>query len=119
MSMHEPEQATHPRVEAVLFDYGLVLTGPPDPEAWKKMRDLLGADEPAFHAAYWRNRHDYDRGALDGPRYWEAVARDLSRPLQEAELGVLLKADTALWTQPNQPMIDWAAALQAAGVRTG
>jgi putative hydrolase of the HAD superfamily len=106
-------------VEAVLFDYGLVLTGPPDPGAWEEMRAIFGVEEPALHAAYWQHRHDYDRGALDAQGYWEAVARDLHRRMMEPQLGLLLQADTTLWTQPNQPMIDWAAALQAAGVRTG
>ena len=106
-------------LEAVLFDYGLVLTGPPHPPAWERMQALLGADEEPFHAAYWRSRHDYDRGALNGQQYWEAVASDLAHPLHAPTLGALIEADNELWTQPNQPMIDWAAALQARGVRTG
>ncbi len=106
-------------VEAVLFDYGLVLTGPPHPPAWERMKSLLGAKEPAFQAAYWRPRHDYDRGALNGERYWRAVAEGVEKPLDEATQGALIEADNELWTQPNHPMIAWAAALQAAGVRTG
>ena len=106
-------------VEAVLFDYGLVLTGPPYPPAWAHMKELLQAGETTFHAAYWRPRHDYDRGVLNGERYWRAVADELGRPLDEATLQALIEADNQLWTQPNQPMIDWAAALQAAGLRTG
>ena len=106
-------------VEAVLFDYGLVLTGPPHPPAWARMQTLLHVDETAFHAAYWRPRHDYDRGALNGEQYWHTVADELGRPLDAGTLRALIEADNELWTQPNQPMIDWAAALQAAGVRTG
>ncbi len=106
-------------VEAVLFDYGLVLTGPAHPPAWERMKSLLGAGEQAFQAAYWRPRHDYDRGALNGERYWHAVAEGVGKPLDDNTLGALIAADNELWTQPNQPMIDWAAALQAAGVRTG
>ena len=106
-------------IEAVLFDYGLVLTGPPDPGAWEEMRAILGVAEPDFHAAYWRHRHDYDRGTLTGPAYWQAVAQYLSRKMLEPQLSMLLDADVTLWTQPNQPMIAWAAALQRAGVQTG
>ncbi|MGI4827844.1 MAG: HAD family hydrolase [Janthinobacterium lividum] len=114
-----PAQAHTTPVEAVLFDYGLVLTGPPHPPAWDRMKTLLHAEESAFHAAYWRPRHDYDRGALSGDQYWHAVAADLSQDLDTDTLKALIEADNELWTQPNQPMIDWAAALQAAGVRTG
>ena len=103
----------------MLFDYGLVLSGPPDPAAWAEMQRLLGATDPAFHDAYWRYRHDYDRGALSGAAYWHRVAADLRRQPTPEELTGLLAADVALWTQPNQPMIHWATHLQNAGVRTG
>lgn len=103
----------------MLFDYGLVLTGPAHPPAWEAMKAVLAADEGPFHAAYWCYRHDYDRGALTGPDYWNAAARDLRRQLTEPEMHRLIEADIALWTEPNAPMIAWAARLQAAGVRTG
>ncbi len=108
-----------PTIKAVLFDYGLVLTGPPHPPAWAAMKSLFGAGEADFHAAYWRPRHEYDLGTLSGARYWNAVARELGHTPSEVTLRSLLAADVELWTQPNQPMIDWAATLQAAGVRTG
>lgn len=106
-------------IHAVLFDYGLVLTGPPHAPAWERMKQLLTSDESAFHAAYWRPRHDYDRGALQGEAYWRTVAAELGRDLTGPQLATLIQADTELWTQPNEAMIRWAAALQAAGVRTG
>ncbi len=106
-------------VHAVLFDYGLVLSGPPHPEAWDAMKLVFGADEPQFHPAYWRHRHDYDRGALGGTTYWSAVANDLGHGLSAAQVTTLLAEDVNLWTRPNGPMIDWAARLQRAGTRTG
>jgi putative hydrolase of the HAD superfamily len=106
-------------IEAVLFDYGMVLSGPPDPAAWAEMERVLGVDAEALHAAYWRHREAYDRGALSGVAYWTAVAKDLGRTVDAAQVQALLAADTALWTQPNAPMIAWAAALQRAGVKTG
>lgn len=108
-----------PPVQAVLFDYGLVLSGPPDPAAWAQMRDIFGATEEAFHHAYWQPRHDYDRGSLNGETYWQQVAQTLHHPLTRTEHDKLLAADIALWTQPNRPMIDWAASLQQAKVPTG
>jgi putative hydrolase of the HAD superfamily len=108
-----------PDIHAVLFDYGLVLSGPPDPHAWERMKDLLQADEASFHAAYWRHREAYDRGALTADAYYAAVASDLNRELDAATLAGLNEADVALWTQPNHEMIAWAAALQQAGYKTG
>jgi len=106
-------------IRAVLFDYGLVLSGPPRAEAWEAMKGLLGTDEERFHAAYWAHRHAYDRGELCGSAYWDAVAGNLGRSLTEAQRDALKEADTELWTVPNKAMIAWAGALQDAGVRTG
>jgi putative hydrolase of the HAD superfamily len=106
-------------IEAVLFDYGMVLSGPPDPAARVEMERILGVDPQAFHTVYWKHRDDYDRGALNGISYWEHVALDLHRELSAAQLDSLIAADTALWTQPNVPMILWAQSLQGAGIKTG
>lgn len=112
-------QTTMSLIRAVLFDYGMVLCSAPDSAAWESMKSLLHTDEKRFHAAYWRRRLDYDRGALNGPAFWHETARELGRSLSEDELAALLDLDVTLWTQPNQPMIDWVQALRRAGVRTG
>ena len=102
-------------IKAVLFDYGMVLSGPAHPPAWSYMQALTGLSAEDFDAAYWAPRRDYDRGALNGRAYWKAVSPN-SLP---ATIDLLIEADTNLWTQPNTPMLLWAQALQRAGVRTG
>jgi putative hydrolase of the HAD superfamily len=106
-------------VKGVLFDYGMVLSGPPDPAARDDMKRVLGLDEPGFQRLYWKHREAYDRGTLSGVAYWETIARELHKPLDARQLNTLLNADTDLWTQPNREMIEWAAALQQAGIKTG
>jgi putative hydrolase of the HAD superfamily len=108
-----------PPIHAVLFDYGLVLSGPPDPNARSRMETILNTTRPELRTAYWRHRDDYDLGVLTGAGFWRDVSADLGHPLTDDDLAQLLQADVDLWTQPNQPMIDWAAALQSAGLRTG
>jgi putative hydrolase of the HAD superfamily len=83
------------------------------------MQTILNADDPAFHDAYWRHRHDYDLGVLSGSRYWRTVSGDLGRNPGTEEIAALLDADVDLWTQPNQPMIDWAGVLQRSRIATG
>jgi putative hydrolase of the HAD superfamily len=107
------------KIEAVLFDYGMVLSGPPDAAARRRMESVLGVGPEALQEAYWKYREDYDRGRLSGESYWLAVAAELKRPMDEATMSELLEADTALWGQPNGEMIAWAVALQRAGVKTG
>jgi putative hydrolase of the HAD superfamily len=113
-----PESPALP-IDAVLFDYGMVLSGPPDPVAWERMRSITGLDEDRLHAAYWTFRHDYDRGALTGPDYWRAVAAHAGIALDREQMPALLAADIDLWTTLNPPMVALAGRLQRAGVRTG
>jgi putative hydrolase of the HAD superfamily len=107
-------------IQAVLFDYGMVLSGPPDASAWARMRSITALDEDVFHREYWAHRHPYDRGDLSGSLYWQKVATGAGlATLSPEQLSALIQADIDLWTEPNQPMIDWARQLQQAGIRTG
>ena len=107
------------KISAVLFDYGMVLSNVPESIAWRQLERVMDADEESFQAAYWKYRDAYDRGALSALPYWEAVADDLGKPFDAATLRALIDADTAVWTQPNLAMMEWAARLNRAGVKTG
>lgn len=106
-------------VKAVLFDYGQVLSGPPDPAAWARIRSVTGLEEEPLHREYWAHRHDYDRGTLSGVAFWHKAAAGAGIVLTPQQVAQLLDADTDLWSQLNQPMLDWAQRLQRAGIRTG
>jgi putative hydrolase of the HAD superfamily len=108
-----------PQIRAVLFDFGQVLSGPPDPRAWRRMQVILNTTDPAFDTTYWRYRHDYDLGVLSGVEFWRTVGTELGHPLTDDELTELLQADVDLWTQPNRPMIEWVGSLQNARIPTG
>ena len=112
-------QKAAPHIDTVLFDYGMVLSGPPDPAAWTKLRAIASLDEERLHAAYWDFRRDYDRGTLTGHAYWKAVAARTGITLDDATIAKILPIDVDLWTKPNPPMIEWAQRLQRAGIRTG
>jgi putative hydrolase of the HAD superfamily len=106
-------------IRAVLFDYGMVLSGPPSPSAWARMLAVTGHDDAPFHAAYWQHRHAYDRGTFTGHAYWHAVGDLLGQSLDDAQVAALIAADNDLWTELNPPMVAWADQLHRAGVRTG
>ena len=115
-----PSRNAAKRIDAVLFDYGMVLSGPADPAAWARLRAASGLDEAHLHAAYWALRHDYDRGALTGTAYWQAVAAHAAvAAFDNTQLAALKAADIDLWAQLNTPMVEWSARLQRAGLRTG
>jgi putative hydrolase of the HAD superfamily len=107
------------RVQAVLFDYGMVLSAPPDPAAWQRMIAITGLPEDLLHREYWAHRHAYDRGDLNAHAFWNKAATGAGIVLTPAQLAALIDADTDLWAQLNPPMIDWVQRLQRAGIRTG
>ena len=106
-------------IQAVLFDYGMVLSGPPDPVAWARMRTISNLDEQQLHSGYWAHRHPYDRGDLTALAYWNQVGQDSGLQLTPEQVDALIHADADLWSQLNLPMIHWAQALQNARIRTG
>ena len=106
-------------IQAVLFDYGLVLSGPAHPDAWEQMKAITGLDEEAFKRNYWTHRHPYDRGDLTGQAYWHNVGHDSGLLLTPDQIQALIAADIDLWGEVNLPMLEWAQALQRAGIPTG
>jgi putative hydrolase of the HAD superfamily len=108
----------HP-VQAVLFDYGKVLSNAEEPAAWASMLALTGLPEQRFHDAYWTHRHDYDRHTLSSLPYWRAVATHAGTTFTDAQITRLLELDLDVWTSMNQEMVGFAQRLQRAGVRTG
>jgi len=108
-------QAT-PKISAILFDFGKVLTLPPDPGVWQQLQQISGLSDESLHEGYWKYRDDYDSGHLTGFAYWKLV---LGYEPSGALYNQLKDADVALWTQMNQPMLRWVAALHRSGFHTG
>jgi putative hydrolase of the HAD superfamily len=106
-------------INAVLFDYGLVLSAPPDPAAWARIRNLTNLSEELLHREYWAHRHAYDRGELTAEAYWNRAAAGAGIVLTPVQITQLISADTDLWSRINTPMLQWAQRLQRAGIPTG
>jgi putative hydrolase of the HAD superfamily len=106
-------------IQAVLFDYGMVLSGSPDPAAWARIRTITGLSEELLHREYWGHRHAYDRGDLNANTFWHTVASGAGITITPNQFTDLIAADTDLWSTLNPPMIAWVERLQRAGIRTG
>ena len=118
-----PPETSSKCIRAVLFDYGMVLSQPPQDMDWRRLQLALDpkgeSSAEEFSAAYWKYRDAYDRGILKGPAYWEKVASEFGRTLDPPTLQALIEADLTAWSRPNTPMMDWAVRLQRAGIKTG
>ena len=106
-------------IEAVIFDYGEVLSGPPDPEAHRSLLEIAGVGEEAFEKAYWAHRLDYDADILSGQTYWQTVARDTGVEFTAQQMVQLLEVDARMWMNLNPAMVAWIPRIKQAGFRLG
>lgn len=105
-------------LRAVIFDYGMVLTGLPDAKAHEAMVRITGLSVDEFEKFYWADRHAYDEGKLSGVTFWQKVARDAGLSLTPADIEELNRQDAHMWTTQNPAMLAWQRSLKAAGIRT-
>ena len=103
-------------LRAVVFDYGIVLTGPPDADAWANLLRITGLPEERFQSLYWVDRIAYDEGKLTGLGFWQKFLRDTGLPLNHAE--ELNRWDQRLWTVENPVMVAWQLKLKQSGLLT-
>ncbi len=106
-------------LRAVVFDYGMVLTGPPDPKAHAAMVCITGLPVDRFETLYWADRHAYDEGKLTGITFWQKIVRDGGLSLGQAEIEELNRLDARMWTTENPAMVAWQQQLRQRGLLTG
>ena len=105
-------------LRAVVFDYGMVLTGPPDPAARAEILRITGLSEQQFEDLYWRDRHAYDEGKFTGFGFWQKLARDAGLELSSAAIEELNEWDARMWSIINTAMVTWQFALKQRGLLT-
>jgi len=105
-------------IEAVIFDYGKVLSNSEDPEAQQKLLALTGLARPDFDRHYWGYRHAYDMGQLNGHSYWAKIASDAGLSFTPEQIDDLIETDVVMWTSLNEEMLGWVICLQELGIKT-
>jgi putative hydrolase of the HAD superfamily len=105
-------------LRAVVFDYGMVLSGPVNTEARDNLIRATGLSEEAFEPLYWADRHAYDEGKLSGITFWQKFSKDNGRSFSESQIEELNRLDARMWTTYDPRMVAWQQQLKAAGLRT-
>ncbi|HEY1256791.1 MAG TPA: HAD family phosphatase [Terracidiphilus sp.] len=103
-------------LRAVVFDYGIVLSGPPNAEAWAAMKQITGLPEARFAHFFWGERQAYDEGKLTGITFWQELLRKAGLPLDRAE--ELNRWDGRLWGGVCLAMVEWQRVLHEHGLLT-
>lgn len=105
-------------LRAVIFDYGRVLTGPPDPDAHAELVRITGLSSERFENIYWTDRQAYDEGSLTGLEFWRKLARDAGLSLNESAIEELNLWDARMWTKADPAMLAWQMAIKQRGLLT-
>jgi putative hydrolase of the HAD superfamily len=104
--------------QAVIFDYGNVLSASQPTADVQAMANILDLPVPRFAELYWQFRVQYDAASLDPMAYWNTVARTGSRTLTPDRISALIEIDNRSWSHPAPVMPRWARDIRAAGLRT-
>jgi len=102
----------------VIFDYGRVLTGPPDPAAHAALVRITGLSSDRLDSFYWKDRQAYDEGKLSGAEFWRKLAGEAGLELGESAIAELNLWDTRMWTRGDRAMLDWQLKIKQRGLLT-
>ena len=105
-------------LRAVVFDYGMVLTGPQDPEAHAALLRITGLPVERFEPLYWADRHAYDEGKLTGLEFWQKFILDAELELAPGAVEELNLWDARMWTTQNPAMLAWQLELKRREILT-
>jgi putative hydrolase of the HAD superfamily len=105
-------------LRAVIFDYGRVLTGPPDSAAYAELLRITGLSADRLDQFYWKDRNAYDEGKLTGLGFWRQIVRDERLKLTEPEIAELNLWDARMWTRGDPAMLAWQLAIKQRGLLT-
>jgi putative hydrolase of the HAD superfamily len=117
-TIHGRERWKSLALRAVIFDYGMVLTGPPDPKSHAELMRITGLPAGKLDPLYWADRHAFDEGKLTGEAYWRDILRQAGLTLAPSAIDELIRWDARMWMTLNPPMLAWQGALKARGFLT-
>lgn len=110
-------------LRAVIFDYGMVLTGPPDPAARAELERISGLPAARFDELYWADRLAFDSGELTGQAFWRRIAKQAGIEPAGTEtndklIDELVHWDVRMWMTENRAMLAWQLELKHRGLLT-
>jgi putative hydrolase of the HAD superfamily len=106
-------------LQAVIFDYGKVLTFAPTEADWRALAEKCGVPFENFQSLYWGHRDAYDRAETNASIYWRQVAAGAGALIKnDGIVSELTRLDNQQWTRENPDMVEFARAVKQAGLKT-
>lgn len=105
------------RWDAVIFDYGRVLSLAPSTKELQLFAALIGISEPPFFEIYSATRHEYDCGRADFQQHWQSFARAAGVHLEPGQVERIAEMETLMWLRVNHEALALAREVKAHGAR--
>jgi putative hydrolase of the HAD superfamily len=104
--------------DAILFDYGRVLSYAPSREELLDFAALTGVSEEMFFELYSNTRDHYDRGHADHQEHWRRFAEVAEVQIPPATVERMVAMESDMWTRLNPEMLELAREIKARGLKT-
>jgi putative hydrolase of the HAD superfamily len=106
-------------IKAVAFDYGNVISFPPDHGVMDEIAALAGAKREDLEQAVWKLRCDYDRGTVNGAEYYARVAGDIGVTIDKDTAKKMAVIDMFSWKRVNPATVILMEEIKKAGYTLG
>jgi putative hydrolase of the HAD superfamily len=104
--------------DAVIFDYGGVLSYAPLRLELNELAVRSGIDEPSFFKVYSNTRHYYGRAPAEYAQHWLKVADTAGINISLDSVEKFIAMESELWMRPNSEVVALARAVKSAGLKT-
>lgn len=106
------------RWDAVVFDYGRVLSQSPTLSELQEFAALVGVSEPPFFELYSNTRDEYDCGRIDCQQHWQCFADAAGISLTTDQVQRIVEFENRMWRRVDPRTLQLALDIRSYGVRT-
>lgn len=103
--------------DAVIFDYGRVLSSSPGREELAVLAEVTGVIEARFFELYSDTRDHYDRGDADYKQHWRRFAEAAAVEVSPEAVERAVALESEIWTQVNWETLELAFAIKTSGTK--
>ncbi|MDR0589789.1 MAG: HAD family phosphatase [Spirochaetaceae bacterium] len=100
-------------VKAVAFDFGKVISFPPENTVMDELAAVAGIESQALDALLWPHRTEYDRGTITGKEYYRMLLAHGGVYPDEKALEKMVAIDLKGWTRINPGTVTLMEAVKA------
>jgi putative hydrolase of the HAD superfamily len=106
-------------IKAVVFDYGKVISLPPEDAVRNELAALAGIDVKTLDALDEQYRGEHDRGVLSGTEYYKTILAKAGKEPGQDAAEKMLSLDLQSWARINPDTVKLMEDIKAAGLKVG